>query len=826
MNLCTALVRGGIAAAVLCWLSMWAVAEPGDAQVYRTVGERDLKMHVFAPEGGDDRGRAAVLLIHGGGWRAGSPNLLFPHAAYFRDRGLVAFVPEYRLAEKRNDAGVPRAVEDVRAALAWIRSNADRLGVDAQRVAILGESAGGHLAAVAALAPGVGEQRPGAAVLWNPITDTVAGDWKLDIDQPGAISPLHLIDEHAPPTLVIHGTKDRVVSPSHGERFARQMSEVGRRCDLVMMPGAGHAFSIPNYGSPRQIAAAVTQTDRFLASLGWLEGPPDVRAIRMHLAEEAFGTRIGDAGHYITGGTLVYLRNPDGRAFSLTFHRYNWPFEGGWNQRKLRVTVRGPSGAAVLDESVQTDEQGVTVEVPAGEAGVYEVDVNESTTLNYWYMESSLSKAVVWTGPGTGVAYRDEPWFMGTPMVPRVWWFWVPEGTKHFTLKAQSCVARSQREDHGLIIRSPRGQPMAALWDQPNPRVEDGEIVAGREPPATQEAHVVVEPGADGRFWSLEIRLGGAHIYSDINLALEGVPPYLAATPSAWFNAKTGEVPRPSLYDDELFMREDIPKDAPREKDYYKYWMPAPAVGDPDGNEIRAVGRLAMWNPEGRDVDLKLRTYVPRGMQAIKRGEAPRPEANVAIESSDGVVEMEASSSLLISDNARITLSEPKVYHVRVEAPEQFYAYSYPAVPTVLVGSEGGEGGWRDFQLNVGSLRHWYFRVPEGCEAFEVKVETLNESEHISLDINAPDRTLARIYGRGDTVTVPVPRGLDGEIWHLSLDVGSATRYRPSDGKARFNMIPITLSLRGIPAYLSPTREQWFNPEAVATKRASDPQAK
>ncbi|MFW6133606.1 MAG: hypothetical protein ACOC8F_06885, partial [Planctomycetota bacterium] len=524
--------------------------------------------------------------------------------------------------------------------------------------------------------------------------------------------------------------------------------------------------------------------------------------------------RIGDAGHFFSGpstGMLVYLLNPDGEDFTITLHRYNWPFEGSWNRRDVRLIVTGPDGQTALDETVYTDEEGATVRVPGRGPGSYEVDVRERFGLNYWWLETSLRRAVAWTGPGTGVAYRDQPWLYPCPMVPRTWYFYVPEGTRTFTLKAQSCVARSQREDHGLIIRSPRGQPMAALWDQPNPTVIDGEIVSGRKPPRLQQAHIVVEPGSDGRFWSLEVRMGGGHTYSSINLALEGVPPYLAHSPETWFNPKTGRAAPKRLYDEDPFVRSDVPPDDKRDRPYLRYWMPCPAVGDPDGNEIRTPARLALWNPEGRELKWVLRTYIVRRHEAIKRGEADPEKATVRLTDAAGTVVLTDEAPMHPAKHYTRTLQFEGVRFIDVDNVERFWTYTYPATPIVLVGNEIG-GGWRRFVMEAGSLRQWYFKVPAGCRSFEVRAAAKFERDVLSLEINAPDRRMAVIYGRKGVRRVEVPPGTDGQIWHIRADVGDATRYLPPEGRARFLTIPFDLDLRGVPGYLAPTWEQWFDP--------------
>jgi hypothetical protein len=110
--------------------------------------------------------------------------------------------------------------------------------------------------------------------------------------------------------------------------------------------------------------------------------------------------------------------------------------------------------------------------------------------------------------------------------------------------------------------------------------------------------------------------------------------------------------------------------------------------------------------------------------------------------------------------------------------------------------------------------------VPGGTRAFRVRAQVADDTDAIVLEVNAPDRTQAMIYGRGGEQTVAVPDGLDGRIWHVRVDVGSATRMitaGPPDG--RYLAIRLTLDLHGVPGLLAPTWEQWFDPSAVSARR-------
>lgn len=125
-------------------LSAGTVTEKKDV-VYCTTGSRNLLLDVFSPAQKDNRKRAAILLIHGGGWRSGNRAQHHPMAQKLAQRGYVCFTPEYRLS---TEALYPAAVQDLKAALRWISANAKAYNIDTAKIAVAGFSAGGQLAAL------------------------------------------------------------------------------------------------------------------------------------------------------------------------------------------------------------------------------------------------------------------------------------------------------------------------------------------------------------------------------------------------------------------------------------------------------------------------------------------------------------------------------------------------------------------------------------------------------------------------------------------------------------------------------------------------------
>lgn len=121
-----------------------SVAEERDI-AYCNTGTRDLKLDVFYPKIQPRKSLPAVLIIHGGGWRSGDRSQHVPFAQKLAERGFVAITVEYRLS---TEALYPAAVHDLKAAIRWVRANAQKYHVDPDKIASLGFSAGGQLAAL------------------------------------------------------------------------------------------------------------------------------------------------------------------------------------------------------------------------------------------------------------------------------------------------------------------------------------------------------------------------------------------------------------------------------------------------------------------------------------------------------------------------------------------------------------------------------------------------------------------------------------------------------------------------------------------------------
>jgi len=110
---------------------------------YCSFGERKLLLDAFTPKQSSTK-KVAVIMIHGGGWRSGNRTQHYPLAESLAHLGYVCFTPEYRLS---TEALFPAAIYDIKAAIRWVKANAQTYNIDTAKIVVAGFSAGGELAA-------------------------------------------------------------------------------------------------------------------------------------------------------------------------------------------------------------------------------------------------------------------------------------------------------------------------------------------------------------------------------------------------------------------------------------------------------------------------------------------------------------------------------------------------------------------------------------------------------------------------------------------------------------------------------------------------------
>lgn len=238
---------------------------------------RRLALDVYLPPGETTQPRPVMIAIHGGGWRRFNKEEFGPRAAVFARQGFVVVVPNYTLS-RASAASWPANFEDVRAAVAWTRSNAARFGIDPNRLAAVGESAGGHLAELLGThgdyPDGLGARARVNAVValagpsdLNTLSATSRQGAGLAVAQMlgsrrgGAsnlgrlASPITYVSATSAPMLLIHGQSDLLVPPDQSITMALALQRVGVRSQVVMV-NAGHVLDFKVGG--RDLVPVVT----------------------------------------------------------------------------------------------------------------------------------------------------------------------------------------------------------------------------------------------------------------------------------------------------------------------------------------------------------------------------------------------------------------------------------------------------------------------------------------------------------------------------------------------------------------------------------------
>jgi acetyl esterase/lipase len=246
------------------------VVWPTDVRIEHDVaylpGNRSEKADLYFPlVRPKDRRLPAVVIIHGGGFNDGDKgrpreiNIGRTLALH----GYVGMSINYKLAKQAGVATWPQPVYDAKASVRWLRKNADRLGLDPDRLAVIGGSAGGNLAAMLAVT-GPNDEFDAA----SPYPE-VSAAVRCAIDFYGVInlldyhdmkmfaktraeapelyrrgSPTRYIDAKDAPMLIVHGTADETVDVSHSEALAAALAKAGVEHELVLIPGAPHTFDL------------------------------------------------------------------------------------------------------------------------------------------------------------------------------------------------------------------------------------------------------------------------------------------------------------------------------------------------------------------------------------------------------------------------------------------------------------------------------------------------------------------------------------------------------------------------------------------------------
>ncbi len=208
-----------------------------------------------------------IVFIHGGGWISGDKADLGDVASSFVQKGYAAALIQYRLAPLHP---FPAAIEDVQAFVRYAREHAGELGIDPKRIASLGSSAGGHLAAMAGVTDAVvggTSSRVNVVVDYCGLTDLrdyrdhhypiswsfleqfLPEPYEGNNEMQLLASPIALVTAASVPTFIAHSEQDDIVPISQSESFASALNSNKVPCRFLRVPGHGHGFTLEAWPS-------------------------------------------------------------------------------------------------------------------------------------------------------------------------------------------------------------------------------------------------------------------------------------------------------------------------------------------------------------------------------------------------------------------------------------------------------------------------------------------------------------------------------------------------------------------------------------------------
>ena len=238
---------------------------------YSRPGGKPLLLDLHAPDGPGPF--PAAILVHGGGFDQGSKSTnVRPLFELLTDAGFAWYSIDYRLAP---DFRFPQAIEDVYSAIRWVKAHAAEYRVDASKITIIGESAGGFLVNYAGTHETPDTKVAAVVDIYGPVDYGRLAKMRRDhperfnmaainrhaangggihffgaeqLDAAGlaklrAISPIAAVHKGMPPFLCIHGDKDDQVSYEQSLAMADAMRQVGAACELITVEGGGHGMS-------------------------------------------------------------------------------------------------------------------------------------------------------------------------------------------------------------------------------------------------------------------------------------------------------------------------------------------------------------------------------------------------------------------------------------------------------------------------------------------------------------------------------------------------------------------------------------------------------
>jgi len=258
------MIRGWLVLVVLsslCWARAGEGADITADVVYGHKHGMALTFDVFKPE---EPNGAGILFMVSGGWYShwAPPEQTAQLFTPMLEKGFTVFAVRHGSSPKYV---IPEILEDVRRSVRFVRANAERFGVDPERLGVTGGSAGGHLSLMLGTASDEGDpeanddvlrvsDRVAAVVAYYPPTDVrpwvdeSSTYWqnypalRFEPAQAGNCSPILHVSEDDPPTLLIHGDQDKLVPLEHSTKIQAEFEKRNVPCEVLVIEGAGHGF--------------------------------------------------------------------------------------------------------------------------------------------------------------------------------------------------------------------------------------------------------------------------------------------------------------------------------------------------------------------------------------------------------------------------------------------------------------------------------------------------------------------------------------------------------------------------------------------------------
>lgn len=475
----------------------------------------------------------AVVAIHGGGFTSGDRSAYGVLLGRLAARGYVAATVDYRLAPATQ---FPTALQDVKAALRFLRANAQKYAIDPNRICAIGEAAGANLALLLALTPGVPEfdlggphsdqsSRVACAVAVNALADLARLDPKvpegaglpqyLGGDPANAAaeyrlaSPISWVTPAAPPILAIHGPRDA----DQSQRLVDALKRAGATADLLSVdPGSPDAQSRIFAFLDRHLGVAPPERVVLVADHG---GKREVAAIEWPSGRElwAVPNRGGHDVQPLPGGNILYTIGPDRKVVEM-------------DRDRKPVWTYGPDEGLQHPISAQRLPNGNTLIGDAQIGKVIEVDKNRKVV---WTYESSdlgnmrMRNSRRLPGGTTLIVIEAAAKVIEVNPAGEIVWTWVaeagpkrrpyravrlPNGNTLITMTAPGELVEVDRA--GKIVRSIAGEKndIRLIWASGFDPLPNGNILLN-----DYLGHRIVEIGKDGKVLH-EVRLPGRNIAS------------------------------------------------------------------------------------------------------------------------------------------------------------------------------------------------------------------------------------------------------------------------------------------------------------------------